>query len=283
MNVLGIDIGGTKIFVGRYSPTLELEAETTIPTLADQPKEETLENLLDAINQVRDDETKSLGIAWAGFVDSKNGRVIKAPNVPGLSNFALCDYITQHTGLPAILENDARAFAYGAWASSTPQAKMCLGLIIGTGVGSGIVHHGEIIRGAHNFAGEVGHMSLQGQEVESWLAGPGLKELLNLSDDAQFSDILPSQKADLEPQIAQPLNVFGQWLGALTLAFDPDHIIIGGGAGIHFWQHFEAEILASTQAALEGYPCQFKLSFYDQNNAGALGAAQLALNIKTND
>lgn len=280
MNVLGIDIGGTKIFVGRYSPTLELEAQTTVPTLADQPKEKTLEHLLSAIGEVRNDGTQGLGIAWAGFVDAKAGRVIKAPNVPNLSGFDLCPYLTEQTQLAAVLENDARAFAYGAWAQVAPQSNSCAGLIIGTGVGSGLILDGEIVTGAHGYAGEIGHITLQGQEVETWLAGPGLKKYLGLAPKAQFSEVLPNQKTDLLPKLEQPLNVFGQWLSAIKLFLDPDHIIIGGGAGIHFWQHFETEIKAAAKQALSGYPSEFELHFYNGDNAGAIGAAQRALNKK---
>jgi len=275
MNVLGIDVGGTKIFVGRYNYNLELEAETKVPTEADKGKEVTLKNLVQAINKVKNSDTQGLGISWAGFVDSKTGTVVKAPNVPNLNGFALCDYLAKETGLPTKLENDARAFAYGAWAQVAPQSKMCVGLIVGTGVGSGLVLEGKIITGAHGYAGEIGHINLQGQEVETWLAGPGLKEHLAVPADINFSDLLPEKKEELNKKIEQQLSVWGQWLSGIALGFDPDHIIVGGGTGIYFWQHYKAEIEASAAQALKGYPNEFQLHFHDSSNAGAEGAAQI--------
>jgi predicted NBD/HSP70 family sugar kinase len=60
-----------------------------------------------------------------------------------------------------------------------------------------------------------------------------------------------------------------------VLTFDPDTIILGGGAARYFWQHFEAEIINRTNDQLENYPHDFQLHFYNQNNAGAAGAAAL--------
>lgn len=276
MNTLGIDIGGTKIYVGRYNQQLEIEAETRIPTEADKARKHTLSNLLKAINEVKNDQTQSIGIAWAGFVDIKHGKVIKAPNVPHLDNFRLCDYIMERTGLKCIIENDARAFAYGAKIKVVPQSQLCLGLIIGTGVGGGIIYNHEIFYGAHGYAGEVGHMIMQQKEVEAWLAGPGLKNQLGLGAETNFSTILPQKKQALTPQIENALSVFSQWLSALVLSLNPDKVIIGGGTGIHFWQYFKAEILARTEAQLQTYPHEFDLLFYDDSNAGAAGAAALS-------
>jgi len=276
MNTLGIDIGGTKIYVGRFNQKLELEAEYTIATEADKTRKHTLSNLLKAINEVRNEQTQSLGVAWAGFVDVKSGQIIKAPNVPNLDGFGLCNYLTEQTKLPAFIENDARAFAYGARQKLALDSTMCLGLIIGTGVGGGLVYKGEIFYGAHGYAGEVGHLVLQQKEVEAWLAGPGLKTQLGLSAETLFSEILPLKKQSLLPQLENQLSVFSQWFSGLVLAFDPDTIILGGGTARYFWQHFESEISTRTQAQLQNYPHNFKLHFYNQNNAGATGAAALS-------
>jgi len=275
MNTLGVDIGGTKIYVARYNANMKLEAETKVLTQADKPKEETLNNLIQAIEEVRDENTKSVGIAWAGFVDSEKGRIVKAPNVPNLDGFALCEYITDKIKLPSFIENDARAFAFGARQSVEPNSKITLGIILGTGVGSGIVIEGQILKGAHGYAGEIGHMVVQQKEIEAWLSGPGIKKHLGLDASTQFSEILPKQKQSLLPPLENHLNIFAQWLSGLVLTFDPDTIILGGGAARYFWQHFEAEIINRTNDQLENYPHDFQLHFYNQNNAGAAGAAAL--------
>ena len=276
MNTLGIDIGGTKIYVARYNEQLKMEAETIVPTEANKTKKHTLSNLLKAINTVRNTETTSIGVAWAGFVDVKKGQIIKAPNVPHLDGFNLCSYIKDQTGLKTIIENDARAFAYGSRAELAPNSKMCLCIIIGTGVGSGLIYNGSLIYGAHGFVGEIGHITRQNKELEAWLAGPDLKTFLSLPVDIQFSSILPAQKKVLLQKLATPLDVFTDWLSGLVLTFDPDQIILGGGTARYFWQHFETEIMQATQAKLKGYPNTFKLSFYNGNNAGATGVAALS-------
>ena len=276
MNTLGIDIGGTKIYVARYNEKLEIEAETRVPTKANKTRKHTLANLLKAINEVRNHETVGLGVAWAGFVDVDAGQIVKAPNVPHLDGFRLCDYLAEQTGLKAIIENDARAFAFGAKSKAAPNSKLCLGIIIGTGVGGGIIYRNQIFYGANGFAGEIGHMVIQQKEVEAWLAGPGLKKELGLPQNTNFSDILPEKQTALLPQIEQALSVFAQWLSGLVMSFNPDTILIGGGTGIHFWQHFKKEIISRTKAQLKSYPQDFVIDFYNDNNAGAAGAAALS-------
>ena len=168
-------------------------------------------------------------------------------------------------------------FCFWARASTAPDSKMCLGIIIGTGVGSGLIYNGEIIYGAHGYAGEIGHITRQNKEIEQWLAGPDLKEFLELAPNAQFSDILPDQKEVLLTQLEKPISVFSQWLSGLVLTFDPDQVILGGGTAEHFWQHFQTEITETTNTILKDYPNTFKLTFYKGENAGAIGAAQLSL------
>jgi|GEM_PF-5841226 len=278
MNTLGIDIGGTKIFVGRYNDNLELEAETTVPTLADEDREATLNNLIQAIEQCRDQITESIGIAWAGFVDVESGTIVKAPNVPNMNNFALCDFVKSKTGLTCTLENDARSFAYGARKEIAPASKQCVGIIIGTGVGCGVISNEKLQHGSGGFRGEIGHQVIEGKEVEAWLAGPGLKEYLGFDSNKPFSEVIEETESSvLIKKLQKPLDVFGQWLHNIIMSEDPDSIILGGGTAQYFWQHFQAEIEAAINVYGQKYPNKFEIKFYTGNNAGALGAAQLSL------
>ena len=270
-NVIGLDIGGTKIFAGRYNNLSHLEVEAQEPTLADQPQQATLENILQTIEAVRNENTKAIGISWAGFVDSSTGTILKAPNIPSLDGFYLTQYITQHTGLPAYLENDARLFAY-AESHKHHHPPVFLGIIIGTGVGSGIILNGEILHGFNNAAGEIGHTLLHGQTIESIIAGPSLEAKL---------DVEQLSKADIKthaPLIKMAQKDLCDWLANLVLTFDPSHIVIGGGAGIHFWSQFKDEISQQTNERLKDFPVSLNLSFSKLKNAGAQGAATLAWN-----
>jgi len=272
MNVIGLDIGATKIFAGKYSSNLELLSEITIPTDAHTSQDQVLHNILTAINTVKDSDTKSIGIAWAGFVDSEQGKVIKAPNIPVLNGFRLTDYVTGQTSLPCVLENDARCFALGEYQACTPKPKVCLGLIIGTGVGSGLIINGEVFTGANFSAGEIGHILVGDTEIEDLIAGPGLQKYFNVERlSALDLDTVTPEK------LQSRIDALTDWLYGLLLAYDPDKIIIGGGAGLHFWHHFIDQINNTLNKKIKQSPIRFNLKFSTQKKAGAEGAALLAL------
>ncbi len=276
MNVLGIDIGGTKIFVGRYNQNLELEAQTIHLTEADKGKDAILQNLTQAINEVQNDQTQCIGISWAGFVDTKKGIIEKAPNIPALNYFELPTYLEKTTGCSAVIGNDARLFAFGEAKTQTPTPDVLLGIIIGTGVGSGLILEGKIFKGAHNFAGEIGHERLGGEEIETLIAGPGLQKFLGLNRLSEIDVSIETEKEKILKKIDLQFQTLCQWLANICLAFDPKEIVIGGGAGLHFWNHFETEIIENTNKKLKGYPLKLNLRFSKLENAGAIGAASLA-------
>ena len=90
-------------------------------------------------------------------------------------------YITEQTGLKCVLENDARCFALGAYETLPAKPKMFLGIIIGTGVGGGVVIDGKISQGENFSAGEIGHIEVNGQEIEAQIAGPALQKYFNVT------------------------------------------------------------------------------------------------------
>lgn len=270
-NVLGLDVGGTKIFAGRYGEDLTLEAETKVPTHADQEQAMILQQLLTAIEAVRNEETKAIGLAWAGFVNPETGKILNAPNIPALNGFNVAEFLTEKTGLPCQLENDARCFALGEYLALKPAPKVCLGLILGTGVGSGLIINGQIFHGASGSAGEVGHITINQAEIEAQVAAPALKTQFAVS---QLTDLDRLSVTDIDV----PLQALVCWLETLLLAYDPDRIVIGGGAGVHFWAHYKSEIIELLNKKVDQYPIKFELHFSERKNAGAEGAAWLAIN-----
>src|SRR2546426_12797488 len=80
--------------------------------------------------------------------------LFRSPNL-GWTNFPLRDRVVQALGLPATLDNDANCAIFGEWWRGAARgANHVVGLTIGTGIGGGIVLHGEIYHGASDIAGE---------------------------------------------------------------------------------------------------------------------------------
>lgn len=165
---IGIDFGGTSIKVAvvsneriiheapRINPKGHDSADALISILADKIKE--LKKEFPSIGAV--------GCGVPGFVDFPSGLIYNLTNVPGWQNIKLKTLLSEKTGLPCVIENDANCMAIAEWklgAGKGFENLVCLTL--GTGVGGGIIANNQMIRGAKYAAGELGQASIDYQGV----------------------------------------------------------------------------------------------------------------------
>ena len=91
-----------------------------------------------------------------GVVDSKSGRIDLATSVAGLEGGTFQAALAARLGLPLTLENDVNLAALGEqWQGVARGVDNFVFLSIGTGMGAGLVLHGELHRGHNGAAGEV--------------------------------------------------------------------------------------------------------------------------------
>jgi glucokinase len=113
-----------------------------------------------SIAQAQGKEIAGVGIGSPGPLDTKTGVVLLTPNL-GWINMPLRDRIAAGLGLPATLDNDANCAIFGEWWRGAARgAEYVVGLTVGTGIGGGIVLHGDVYHGASDIAGEIGHMTI---------------------------------------------------------------------------------------------------------------------------
>lgn len=163
--IAGVDIGGTNLRVGLIPCEGGLPvAVTSAPTRAgrgpDAVVADVVSMLRTAVAEVGDAQVAGIGVGAPGPLDRRTGVVLETPNL-GWREIPLVEMITQGTGLPVVLDNDANCFAFGEWWLGAGRgAERLVGLTLGTGIGGGIVLGGKIYRGASDAAAEVGHMSI---------------------------------------------------------------------------------------------------------------------------
>lgn len=286
-NIVALDIGGTKIYAVRFSDSLQVEHAVTVLTQADKGKNYVLANITYAIEQVKNDQTRSIGIAWAGFVDATQGIIKKAPNIEGFESFPLASFLQSQFQIPVRIDNDARLFAFAEQHIHAKRESCLLGIIIGTGVGSGLIIDGQIVHGASYFAGEIGHMILDegDTEAEDLFAGPALVRLFSHTFEIQklqdLDGLWETHEKEIEELFDPVLDRMALWLYNLCLCFNPGRIVFGGGVGQYFLPRFEAQIQKKLQTVIEthGYPVSVKIRFSQLSNAGVLGAALLGKDI----
>ena len=160
---IGIDFGGTSIKLG---VVLGSQVIAQAPSIATQ-EYETPEELIQAISQfvgmlrASHPEASAIGMGMPGFVNHYEGTVFTLTNVAGWDNIPVRDLLQAATGLPVCVENDANCMAYAEWQLGAARGKKhAICLTLGTGVGSGIIVNGALLRGATCSAGELGQTSI---------------------------------------------------------------------------------------------------------------------------
>ena len=157
---LGLDIGGTKTLgvVLDAHGTVVREHKVASPV-------HDLGSLVAACKELVDEldanATRPVGVGAAGLVD-RDGRLSYAPNIPGVRDAPLRAEIAAATSRPVVVDNDANVAAlaevtYGAAVG----AQHALMVTLGTGIGGGVIVDGRVLRGAHGYAGEIGHITVE--------------------------------------------------------------------------------------------------------------------------
>jgi glucokinase len=165
---IGIDLGGTFMKFGLLDDRTELVATSQEPTPTGEGGEGVVRGMIAGAEAlvgregVARGDLVGVGIGSPGPLNLAEGRVIKLPNIPGMDDTPLRDRIAEGLGLPAVLENDANAAAFGEYVCGAGKAaRDMVMLTLGTGVGSGIILDGTILHGAHDIGGELGHMIVE--------------------------------------------------------------------------------------------------------------------------
>ena len=184
------------------------------------------------------DRCEGFGLSAPAQMD-RNGKVVIAPllgwqdvDLAALARNAL------PVQMAAIVENDANAFAIGeAYTRRDSRDGVTLFLVVESGVGGGIVIDGQLFRGGHGLAGEIGHIhapDADGAELEELI---GLERVLaRYGQLARLADVaLPRFLADVRDRVPDAVLIAEDWARHLAFALvqacrliDPDRVVLGG-------------------------------------------------------
>lgn len=222
-------------------------------------------------------------------------------------------------GLPVTYNNDGNAaalYAHHACYGADAHHHSSISAIVGTGLGGGVIHNGQIVKGAVGFAGELGHVHIpmdglleDGQPVprcncgfdadvesiasllgiEKWLLPYWLTrypdhELAKVADVAQAAKQVRSygEKGDEMARriFEQQAQAIGRLFTVASRFMDPDAYFVGGGvaeSSPEFRDWYLEKVRANTSLDEE----QAKVAKFalvpDLDMAGARGAALAAL------
>lgn len=162
--VVGVDLGGTKIYAGVFDLSLECVGTSRLSTKPQRGPDMVIDRIARCVKDAVDecdlklDQVKAVGIGAPGAVDTETGRVIFAPNL-AWRDVPLKKSLEKVLGVTVCVENDANICTIGVHhAELKSKPRDVVGIFIGTGIGGGLILDGQLYSGFNRTAGEIGHM-----------------------------------------------------------------------------------------------------------------------------
>lgn len=292
--VIGIDLGGTAIKLGRFAPDGTCLQSLTVATPQPATPEAVVAAMVDAIAQIDPQHTIAIGVGTPGPADAA-GRIAKvAINLQGWHDVPLADWLEAKTSLPTIVANDANCAGLGeAWLGAGRRFQNLILLTLGTGVGGAIILDGKLFVGHQGAAGELGLITLNpdGPKCNSGNQG-SLEQSVSVTAIRRRTAKEPAELGALaqagDPDALTFWQQYGKDLGtgltSLIYVLTPEAIVIGGGvsASAEFFlpsvkAEIEQRVLPTSRLGLQILPAELG------NSAGIVGAAKLAFSKIMND
>jgi len=161
---IGVDLGGTNLRAAAISGTGEMIEKISGRAQLSAGRDTVVDDMVNAIRTLQEKiggHLAGVGIGVPGFILVKEGKIIGSNNLPEFEDYPIRDVIEQKLGERVILENDANAAALGEkWIGAGRDVDDLVLLTLGTGIGGGIISHGDVLRGYLGMAGEIGHMTV---------------------------------------------------------------------------------------------------------------------------
>jgi len=286
--VIGIDIGGTGIKLGRFQKDGTCLESLTIATPSPSTPEAVIGAIAHTIDTINPDKTAiALGVGTPGPADVE-GKIAKvAINLSGWHNVPLAEELESKTGLPTIIANDANCAGLGeSWLGAGRNYNNLILLTLGTGVGGAVILEGKLFTGHQGAAGELGLITLypNGYPCNSGNQG-SLEQYLSIGAIRRETGKDPAELGALatagDSEALEFWQDYGRLLGAglasLIYVLTPEAVIIGGGVSASAEFFFPSTLQEMKQRVLESSRINLQLLQAELgNNAGMVGAAKLA-------
>ncbi len=262
--VIGVDLGATSLEVAVMRSNLEIVARHAEPADVRQGPAVVLARILDVCKMLLKQceatprQILAIGMGVPGPVDFSAGQLVNPPLMPDWDGYSIRDHFRQAFAAPVYVDNDVNLMALGELWRLQRSLQNFIVIKVGTGIGCGIVCHGEVYRGASGSAGDVGHICVDQHGprchcgnvgcVEAMAAGPAIArmavEAAERGESRTLAEVLQrngtltaidvgqaSRNGDAAANaiIQKAGTLIGQMLASVVNFFNPSHVFIGGG------------------------------------------------------
>ena len=313
---IGIDLGGTTMTAGVVNEACEIVGKLTWPTRLPRPSKDLEKAMAELCRTVAGQcgvsfsDVEYVGIGTPGSVNFTTGFVGYNTNF-GYYDWNLGPDMAALLGCRGYVENDANAAAFGEYLAGGAKGYQDAVIItLGTGIGSGIILSGKILRGFNFAAGEMGHTVIvkYGRPCncgrrgcwERYASSRALSEdtreamrqdpdtlMWKIAGDLDHVNAKTSFDA-MEAGDATARKVVDNWIGYVACGvanvvntFQPEVVCIGGGVsnqGEVLLAPVRAIVEQETRNITSG-SCPAICACQLHNDAGVIGAARLAESI----
>lgn len=304
----GVDIGGTTVKMGLFTPEGDVVDKWEIPTRTEDKGKNILPDIAKAVKakmkekNLQADQIIGIGIGTPGPVD-RDGVVHRAVNL-GWGVMNLENELWELTKLPVKAGNDANVAALGEmWKGGGKGYDDLVLVTLGTGVGGGIIINGKMLTGATGAGGEIGHIHVEDSETEAcncgnkgcleqYASATGIVRIANKKlaetnapsvlrgEEVSAKTVFDAVKENdsLAVQIAEEFGEYlGKGLAAIAGVSNPEIFVIGGGVSkagevliSYIQKYYNMYVFHASREA------KFALATLG-NDAGIYGAAKLVL------
>ncbi len=311
LRFLGIDIGATSVDVAVTDGELTVLDRVAQEIDVREGPEAVLAAVLDVVGKLRAEgvalDLHGAGVGVPGPVSFRDGVPVAPPIMPGWDRFPVRDVLSQHLGCPVLVDNDVNIMALGEMHRGVVRTvEDFLFVKIGTGVGCGIVVHGQVYRGASGSAGDLGHIQVDADGpvcacgnvgcLEAYFSGSALARdataaarsgaSVHLAERLAARGALTARDVSEAAAAGDPVSVemvrqggtrLGELLAGLVSFFNPGAVVIGGEVASGFGHPLLAEVRSvvyrrSLPLATGNLPIVLSETGRD---AGVVGAARL--------
>jgi glucokinase len=259
---IAVDLGGTNIRAAIVTRDGEVRHHRSVRTAARGGVYAVVDQMVTLVNEVLDAHgtrlSAGLGVVAPGPLEPRAGIVRFAPNLAGWENVPLARLLQERLEIPVKLGNDGNCAALGeSMFGAGRDVDNLIYLALGTGLGAGIIHQGQLIEGVAGVGGEVGHISIEANGSRCTCGGIGCMEayvggwaiarhgemavhserssmIRELAGEGRITAEIVAEAAERGDPVARDIfaragKALAVGVGGLVNVFNPELIVVGGG------------------------------------------------------
>ena len=298
---IGIDLGGTNVRTLLVDEQGKSYSEVKEPTERENGPDFVYNKIVKQIESIDYtvcggiENVEGIGIGVPGPVDTENGVMIMATNLPGFENYPICKKLNDRFHLPTFIDNDANVAGLAEAVLGAGKGKTsCYYLTISTGIGGAFIFNNQLISGGRGHAGEVGNIIVKNDgakigalnrgaaEVEASGTAITRKGKEALGDDAvaHAGDVFRLANEGNEKAQAivdECIDELATLLANIAHTVDPHCFVLGGGvmkSKKYFFDRLVEQFNSKIHVGMRGH---IPLLETELEDCGAIGAAMLPM------